>query len=167
MKLLETWRNEAYENEDERHQKQFWDEYFEIEEGIYSEILKKPNEVVKGKVAQLAEGYNSSLLYFTGFLDGINESLKEPLELKELEEDTNIEFTIDPEKLYYNMLEAKADWLYELPEWDNILTEEKRSEIQKEQRLSGTFVREERKIGRNEPCPCASGKKYKRCCGAN
>ena len=23
------------------------------------------------------------------------------------------------------------------------------------------------KIGRNEPCPCGSGKKYKRCCGAN
>ncbi len=29
-----------------------------------------------------------------------------------------------------------------------------------------TFVRSEPKIGRNEPCPCGSGKKYKRCCGA-
>jgi len=28
-----------------------------------------------------------------------------------------------------------------------------------------TFVRSERKIGRNELCPCGSGKKYKRCCG--
>ena len=28
-----------------------------------------------------------------------------------------------------------------------------------------TFVREERKVGRNEPCPCGSGKKYKQCCG--
>ncbi|MDA1099421.1 MAG: UPF0149 family protein [Proteobacteria bacterium] len=28
-----------------------------------------------------------------------------------------------------------------------------------------TFVRPHRKIGRNEPCPCGSGKKYKRCCG--
>ncbi len=28
-----------------------------------------------------------------------------------------------------------------------------------------TFRREGRKIGRNEPCPCGSGKKYKRCCG--
>jgi len=28
------------------------------------------------------------------------------------------------------------------------------------------FVREERKIGRNEPCPCGSGKKYKHCHGA-
>lgn len=28
-----------------------------------------------------------------------------------------------------------------------------------------TVVREGRKIGRNEPCPCGSGKKYKQCCG--
>jgi preprotein translocase subunit SecA len=27
-------------------------------------------------------------------------------------------------------------------------------------------VRKQRKIGRNEPCPCGSGKKYKKCCGA-
>jgi preprotein translocase subunit SecA len=30
----------------------------------------------------------------------------------------------------------------------------------------GTFVRVERKIGRNEQCPCGSGKKYKNCHGA-
>ena len=23
------------------------------------------------------------------------------------------------------------------------------------------------KVGRNDPCPCGSGKKYKKCCGAN
>lgn len=30
-----------------------------------------------------------------------------------------------------------------------------------------TFVRETEKIGRNEPCPCGSGKKFKKCCGVN
>ena len=30
-----------------------------------------------------------------------------------------------------------------------------------------TIVRTERKVGRNEPCPCGSGKKYKNCCGIN
>ena len=30
----------------------------------------------------------------------------------------------------------------------------------------GTFVREAPKVGRNDPCPCGSGKKYKKCCGA-
>ncbi|MBR6014599.1 MAG: SEC-C domain-containing protein, partial [Firmicutes bacterium] len=29
------------------------------------------------------------------------------------------------------------------------------------------YRREEPKIGRNDPCPCGSGKKYKKCCGAN
>jgi len=28
------------------------------------------------------------------------------------------------------------------------------------------YKREEPKVGRNDPCPCGSGKKYKRCCGA-
>ncbi len=28
-----------------------------------------------------------------------------------------------------------------------------------------TFKRENPKVGRNEPCPCGSGKKYKKCCG--
>ena len=28
----------------------------------------------------------------------------------------------------------------------------------------GTYIREEKKIGRNDPCPCGSGKKYKKCC---
>ena len=27
-------------------------------------------------------------------------------------------------------------------------------------------VRTEEKVGRNDPCPCGSGKKYKKCCGA-
>ena len=28
-----------------------------------------------------------------------------------------------------------------------------------------TFVKKEPAVGRNEPCPCGSGKKYKKCCG--
>lgn len=31
--------------------------------------------------------------------------------------------------------------------------------------MDGTFRRENRKVGRNDPCPCGSGKKYKHCCG--
>src|SRR5690554_16929 len=36
---------------------------------------------------------------------------------------------------------------------------------QGQQTTPDTFVRQERKVGRNEPCPCGSGKKYKQCCG--
>lgn len=166
MSLLETWRETAYKGDNPNAQKKFWKEYFDIEKGIYEKLLANPEEVVKGTVKELAEKYGTDVLHFTGFLDGINDSLKEPNNLEELEEDSNVQIDIDVEKLYYNMLAAKAKWLYTLPQWDNILSEEKRKEITRKQRLSGTVVKEE-SVGRNDPCPCGSGKKYKKCCGAN
>ena len=74
----------------------------------------------------------------TGFLDGINESLKgyeNPIDT--MEEATEVRIEIDPEKLYYNMVEAKANWLYELPQWDSILTEERRKDLVKQIKRMG------------------------------
>ena len=65
---------------------------------------------------------------------------------------------------YYLIRVAKK--LYELPQWDEIFTPEKRKELYLEQKKSGTVVKA-KKIGRNDPCPCGSGKKYKYCCGKN
>ena len=79
--------------------------------------------------------------------------------------DTELSFDIDFENLYYNMLDAKADYLFNLPQWDAIFSGEKRREIQFRYRDSKTVRNEEVKVGRNEPCPCGSGKKYKKCCG--
>lgn len=166
MSLFETWRETAYKEEDPKKQKKFWKDYFDIEKGIYKKILSKPEEAVKGTVEELAEKFDTDLLHFTGFLDGINGSLKEPKNLEELKEDAEVELSLDLEKLYYNMLVAKAKWLYTLPQWDDILSEDRRKEITKKQRLSGTVIKGET-IGRNDPCPCGSGKKYKKCCGAN
>ncbi len=166
MSLLENWREIAYKQEDEKTQKEFWTDYFEMEQGIYEKLLAEPSVVVDGTVAELAEKYGIELLHFVGFLDGINDSLVTSHELENLEENSTVKLEIDHEKLYYNMLAAKAHWLYNLPEWNSILTEEKRKEITKVQRLSGT-VRKDEEPGRNDPCPCGSGKKYKKCCGAN
>ena len=71
---------------------------------------------------------------------------------------------MDNELLYKNMVAAKAQWLYELEEWNDIITPERQKELYKEEKRSGTIVKE-KKIGRNDPCPCGSGKKYKHCCG--
>ncbi|MGE5631203.1 MAG: SEC-C metal-binding domain-containing protein [Caulobacteraceae bacterium] len=168
MSLFENWRNTAYDKEqDEKEQRKFWEKYFEVEKSIYEKILSNPKDVVlEGTVKELAEKYETDIMLFTGFLDGINESIENPLKLEELEETTQIKLEINLEKLYYNMLAAKAEWLYTLPQWDSILTPERRKEITKEQRLSGTIIKE-KEPGRNEPCPCGSGKKYKKCCGAN
>ena len=165
--LLENWRNLAYgDGLNDKKREDLWKNYFAIEKGIYEKILSNPTEAVEGTVKELAEKYETDLLIMTGFLDGINESLKgyeNPIET--MDEDTAVE--IDPEKLYYNMVEAKASWLYGLPQWDQILSEETRTELYKKQKASGTVRREGHKIYPNDPCPCGSGKKYKKCCGRN
>ena len=169
MALLETWRNLAYgEGLDEQKREELWSGYFQIEKGIYEKILSNPTQVIEGTVKELAERFDTEILIMTGFLDGINESLKgyeNPIDT--MEEDTVVKIEIDPEKLYYNMVEAKASWLYELPQWSEILSAETRTELYKKQKASGTVRRESHKIYPNDPCPCGSGKKYKKCCGKN
>lgn len=167
MTLLENWRNKAYgEGTNDKQKEELWKRYFLIEKGIYEQILAEPDKVISCTVAELADKYGTDIETITGFLDGINDSLNEANPIETMEESTPIKIEIDPEKLYYNMVEAKADWLYNLPEWDKILNDGRRKEIYKEQKKSGTVVKG-RKIGRNEACPCGSGKKYKHCCGKN
>ena len=167
MGLLQEWREYAYGVEIKSRQgKAIWDKYFAQEKAVYEQLLADPSQVVTGTVKELAEKYQMELNYMVGFLDGINESLKTPNPIEEMEEDTTVTLDIDLEKLYYHMVEAKADWLYELPAWEELLSQERRKELYWEQKKSGTIVKE-KKIGRNDPCPCGSGKKYKKCCGAN
>ena len=168
MALLDEWRAKAYDTENNSREslKKMWADYFEKEKDIYAELLKNPDEVVKGTVKELAEKYNIELMTMVGFLDGIDESLAIPNDIENMTEDTVVSLKFDKERLYKNMVAAKADWLYGLPQWDEIFTPEKKDELYKEQKRAATFVRKEKKIGRNDPCPCGSGKKYKKCCGA-
>ncbi len=164
MALLQEWRDMAYSQQADRAQLQkFWTEYFLIEKGIYEKLLSNPNEVVKGTVKELAEKFDVELMSMVGFLDGINDSLKIQNPIEEMDENTEVNLGYDLETLYKNMVDAKADWLYELPQWNSIFSEEKRKELYLEQKKSGTVVKGP-KIGRNDPCPCGSGKKYKHCC---
>ena len=167
MSLLKDWRDYAYGLDDRTPEgKQFWLNYFNVEKGIYQQLLKNPDEVVEGTVQELADKFETDLQLFTGFLDGINDSLKTENPIDTMEEDTVVSLDIDYEKLYYNMVACKAEWLYTLEEWDNILTPERRKELYKKEKTSKTVVKPP-KVGRNDPCPCGSGKKFKFCCGAN
>lgn len=167
MSLLTEWRNYAYEQEKTQQESDyFWGNYFNVEKGIYEKLLSNPDEVVTGTVKELAEKYEVKLPIMVGFLDGINDSLKTPNPIEEMTEDTVVSLEYDKEKLYYNMVGCRADWLYTLPQWNDLLTPERQKELYKEQKNSGT-VRVGKKIGRNDPCPCGSGKKYKQCCGRN
>ena len=163
--ILEQWRAIAYDQQADRNKlQQFWAKYFNIEKNIYAQLLENPDEVVTGTVKELAEKYGQEVLTMVGFLDGIDESLKEPNPIETMDENTEVSLAFDKEKLYKNMVAAKADWLYELPQWKEIYSEEELKKLYKEQKES-TTIRKEKKIGRNDPCPCGSGKKYKKCCG--
>ena len=164
MSLLETWRNLAYEQEmDDQKYQMFWATYFNFEKGVYEQILAA-KEPVSGTVKELAERFGLELLTMVGVLDGINDSLKTPNPIETMDENTVVSMDFDKELLYKNMVAAKADWLYELPQWKEIFSEEELKKLYKEQKES-TTIRKAKKIGRNDPCPCGSGKKYKKCCG--
>ena len=165
MGLLKQWRDVAYSQQaDKAKLQKFWAEYFVIEKGIYEQLLSNPDEVVRGTVKELADKYKVNVMTMTGFLDGINDSLKVQNPIEEMEEDTEVNLGFDKELLYKNMVDAKADWLYELPMCDEIFTPEKKKTLYMEQKKSGTIIKGA-KVGRNDPCPCGSGKKYKFCCG--
>ena len=165
MTLLEQWREIAYNAEmDQRQMNAFWNAYFTQEKAVYEDILGNPDVKVTGTVKELADKYDMEVLTMVGYLDGINDSLVAPNPIDTLTEDTVVSLEYDREKLYYNMVACKAEWLYELPQWDALLTAERRKELYKAQKQSGT-VKKDKKVGRNDPCPCGSGKKYKQCCG--
>ena len=165
MALLESWQKVAYNEKTNKQELQrFWQRYFLVEKGVYEKLLVNPDEHVEGTVKELAEKYELSIMDMTGFLDGITESLITPNPIDTMEEDTVVNLNFDKEKLYKNMVEARADWLYELPAWEEIFDQETRHRLYLEQRKSGTVVTG-KKVGRNDPCPCGSGKKYKKCCG--
>ena len=144
---------------------EFWEEYSGAETKIYSDILDHPQEKMTGTIGELAEKYDVRPVIFMGFLDGINESIMKPNDLEDMDEASEVEVEIIPEKLFFNMLKADADYLYSLEQWEDILGEEKMVQIAKEYKQSRTVRRATPKIGRNDPCPCGSGKKYKHCCG--
>lgn len=167
MALLEQWRSMAYsETANKGDLQRLWAAYFEKEKEIYAQLLKNPDEVVKGTVKELAEKYDVDIMTMTGFLDGIDESLVESNPIEEMEEDTEVNLGFDKALLYKNMVAAGADWLYELEEWNDIFDEETRKALYKEQKSSTTIVKD-KKVYPNDPCPCGSGKKYRKCCGKN
>lgn len=165
MGILKEWQSIAYDEKANKGDLQrFWQRYFALEKGVYEKLLSNPDEKVEGTVKELAEKYNLTVLEMAGFLDGINDSLVEANPIDTMEEDTKVNLIFDKEKLYKNMVDAKADWLYQLPMWDDIFDKETQKALYLEQKKSGTVI-VGKKVGRNEPCPCGSGKKYKQCCG--
>lgn len=163
MSLYTEWQG-YFEKKKPEEIKEILEAYYELEKNAYAKILEEKNTCVTGTVSELAARFNMKPFEFVGFVDGINESIEESVELNDLTEDSVVTLNILWSELYKNMHKAKADWLYNLTEWEGIFSEEERTELVKEFRRSQQAV-SEKQAGRNDPCPCGSGKKYKKCCG--
>ena len=164
---LEQWNSMFHDQQSQQVNMAEINLYYELETAAYETVLSEPEKVWQGSFVDLREkfGFGKKSIIFVGFLEGINSSLKEELDLDNLDDNSNLEIEIDFKKLFIEMHEAKADWLYNIKAWDSIIDPEKQQEMLYEWRQS-KIVRVE-KIGRNEPCICGSGKKYKNCCGKN
>jgi len=162
--LLKEWQK-LIGNQTKETFNEFWEEYSGAETKIYSDILDHPQEKMTGTVGELAEKYDVRPVIFMGFLDGVNESITAPNDLENMDLDWGVGVEIFREKLFLYLVKAEADHLYSLEQWEDVLGEEKMVQIAKEYKQSKTVRRATPKIGRNDPCPCGSGKKYKHCCG--
>lgn len=70
------------------------------------------------------------------------------------------------------LTEALSDWLYTIRRWSEYGYSRKERQFpnDQEQFIASSVMNDnklptEKKIYPNDPCPCGSGKKYKKCCG--
>lgn len=164
MLLQDAWKRIAIDRQNQPV-KHVWDEFHGKEEATYKRILAEKTAKIEGTIADLAEQYKLTNVQMFAFIDGLHECVDGLPPMEELEETTAVSITIEHNRLYKQMVEYKAEHLYTLPEWNDIFTPEQQKELYKEQKSSHTVVRNEEKTGRNDPCTCGSGKKYKKCCG--
>lgn len=164
MSLYENWISKAF-NQQGKSIEAVWDDYLPKEQKIYEYILENKVQKMDGTVTELAEKFKMTEEEIVAFVDGLNDILPVPYDVNTLDEVSQINLEIDFERLFKKMVEYKAEHLYNLSQWDNIFDEAKKKELTVEQKKSRTVIKKD-KIGRNDPCPCGSGKKYKKCCGA-
>ena len=163
MPLLDAWKRIAFDKKQEPI-KHVWDEYLAREKDVYIGILNNKTTKIEGVLSELAAKYRFTNVQMCAFLEGIHECVDGLPPIGEVEENTEISFDIEFDRLYKQMVEFKAEPLYKLTEWNNIFTPEEQKELYSQQKRSHTVVRNESKVGRNDPCPCGSGKKHKICC---
>lgn len=90
-------------------------------------------------------------------------------EIERYLEEGKFSSAIDVEQVAYSFYTVMGLTHPQLEEWKRVAYEKEEHYRQLLQRLLNyknvPHRREEKKIGRNDPCPCGSGKKYKKCCG--
>ncbi len=171
MSYYSQWVTRSEDKSDPKANEAYLKQYYDLETAFYDQLLGQGRSAIRGRAADLAAefGLAGQMDLFLAILDGLTPGLESPETFREsidqIDDDTQLDLAIDFEKLYWRMHEVGADWLYNLASWDRCLSQVRRDGLAKSYRQSRTVRRE--KVGRNDPCPCGSGKKYKACCGKN
>lgn len=73
------------------------------------------------------------------------------------------------EEMIYNIKEETVRFIYRVQPERKVERERvaEPTSTNMDESVKKEPIRKEKKIGRNDPCPCGSGKKYKNCCGRN
>ena len=93
----------------ENENKEFWEEYNKKEKEVFEKLIKIDKHPILDTVKGFSEKFDMDIVMFVGFLYGINDSLKIPNNIKELEENTIVTLDYDEKLLYKNMLDAGCD----------------------------------------------------------
>ena len=95
MSLYNEWTELVVDFVQTKGEKAFWAEYSAVEERIYRKVLANANETLKFKISSFGEEMDTTPQFIMGFLDGINESLTETLDLESMDENSDVEMNID------------------------------------------------------------------------
>ncbi len=166
MSYFDEWNKNIEAKGDRGALSDYAERYYQLETDAYIKILEGyPDAKWKAPAKELAErlGFGEEMDIFLGFLEGISTSLNKGLDLPNIVDETEVELDIDFAKLYWNMHGASAKWLYGLEQWENVFTAEELIKVTKD--FNREHIAVSNKVGRNDPCTCGSGKKYKNCCG--
>ncbi len=127
-----------------------------LKEGIHLRSYAQKDPVIEYK--------QEAFSLFAGMIDEINKSVLRGLFHSQIAER---EKANDQGKRIHEVATA-----YQSAPLQPGMTEEEMKQREKTSDMAGkgsgeTVVKDEPKVGRNDPCPCGSGKKYKKCCGKN
>ncbi|RKY38657.1 MAG: preprotein translocase subunit SecA, partial [Candidatus Omnitrophota bacterium] len=118
-----------------------------------------------GQRDPLVEYQHESFAMFSQMIERIEEeSLEFIFKAEPIEEEISSVFSV-PQEFVHKEISGLERAKKEEPVVSSLLSPSKAHSPSSD--TSIPYRREGRKIGRNEPCPCGSGKKYKRCCGRN
>ncbi len=128
---------------------------------------EKEKEIGEGKM-RLAEKMLMLRVIDMLWMDHLQEMdyLRDSVRLRAWgQKDPLVEYKNEGRKMFLRLLQAIqtnfVQFVYKVQPFAEQIGEKKSVFLNKDKKSAGAF----KKIGRNDPCPCGSGKKYKKCCG--